>query len=631
MEVLDPVLDPELEDEINTKYGIRPVPFQVADRYQASLVNSYFDVLITYGDQYEVLGFRDLIEVKAINESELDVQLRNPEFDLTRAIKKVLYGFQEGGDLFANLNNPVRFVGYLSSDDRLPGALVEYRQVLDKVLDDLVAESGGRLTREIVDPEAGDGSLAGQIATDYGFQPMSTSLFDSETFYFYLTLTDGDTVVQIPLPEGLSEEATSRGFREGLKRFASGMLKSVALMVPETPPYYGMGGPAGNRFDQLAEFLRGDFEVISTRLQDGRVPEAADLLMVVDPQNLDDKQVFAMDQFLMRGGTVVLAASPFNVSPQEQSLNATRRESGLEDWLSHHGLTMTESFVMDPQNAAFPAPVRRQVGGFTFQELVLLDYPYFVDIRKDGMNQDVDFFSGLPQLTLTWASPIDASGAGGEARTATTLLESSPGSWLSEDLDVVPRITEQGLSAFHPEGEQGRHTLAVMLEGRFSSAFADRGSPLLQVPEEEGDIADEASGNETQDSGEPEDTLGVVSSVIDRSPESARLILIASNTYLEDQVLRWIGSAEGIIYPNTTQLMANIVDWTLEDRSLLAIRARGHFNRTLPPMDEAAQMLIEMLNYAFAVLGIGAVFLVHRRRLAGQRAKYQSWLVGGAS
>ena len=57
-----PAKDPEAEDEANNKYGIRPVPFQVADRYQSSLVNSYFDVLVQYGDQFEVLGFRDLIE-----------------------------------------------------------------------------------------------------------------------------------------------------------------------------------------------------------------------------------------------------------------------------------------------------------------------------------------------------------------------------------------------------------------------------------------------------------------------------------------------------------------------------------------------------------------------------------------
>ncbi|MGD8416840.1 MAG: Gldg family protein [Pseudomonadales bacterium] len=630
VEIIDPVTNPEVEDEINTKYGIRPVPFQVADRYQSSLVNSYFDVLITYGDQYEVLGFRDLIEVKVVGESDLDVQLRNPEFDITRSIKKVLYGFQAGGNLFASLNEPVHFVGYLSADDRLPQPLVDYRSVLSEAVEDLVKQSGGKLTMEFLDPEAGDGSLADKIASDYGFQPMSAGLFDANTFYFYLTLSDGDTVVQIPLPEGLSLEATKRGLQEGLKRFAHGMLKSVALLAPENPPYMGMGQPQGNRFEQLTDFLRGDFDVITTQLEDGVVPEAADMLMVVDPDHLSEKQVFAIDQFLMRGGTVALATSPFNASLQQQSLVASPRESGLSDWLEHMGISMDKSFVMDPQNAAFPAPVRRQVGGFSFQELVMLDYPYFVDVRGDGINDHVGFFTGLPQLTLTWASPIDASAAKDKGLNVTTLLQSSPESWHSDSMDVMPRITEQGLSGFRPEGDQGAEPLAVMVEGRFDSAFAGKRSPLLDEPDKEGDIKDKQKDAESDDA-DADNGMGVVSSVIDRSPESARIILFASNTFLADQILRLIGSAEGVIYSNTTQLMANVADWTLEDQSLLSIRSRGHFNRTLPPLDESVQLGVEILNYFLAVLGIAIVYGVHRRRLAKQRARYSAWLAGGAA
>ncbi|MEM8769219.1 MAG: Gldg family protein [Pseudomonadota bacterium] len=627
VEILDPIDDPALEDEINTKYGIRPVPFQVADRYQSSLMNSYFDVLITYGDQYEVLGFRDLIEVKVVGESELDVQLRNPEFDLTRAIKQVLFGFQGGDTIFANIADPVRFVGYFSADDRLPEQLIDYRGVLAGALEGLVAESDGRFSFEFLDPEAGDGSLALDIGVNYGFQPMALSLFDPETFYFYLTLTDGDTVVQIPLPEGLSAEATTRGIEEGLKRFASGLLKSVALVAPEAPPYMGMGQPpAGNQFQQLTEFLQADFDVELTQLEDGVVPDSAEVLFVVDPDSFQEKQVFAIDQFLMRGGTVVLATSPFNASLQQQSLVAMPRTSGLSDWLRHHGVTFDESFVMDPQNAAFPAPVTRQVGGFSFQELVMLDYPYFSDLRPpEGINEDVGFFAGIPQLTMSWSSPVRAEVPEAGARTVTTLLESAPGSWLSADLDVMPRITEAGLSAFAATGDVAAQPLAVMVEGRFESAFAGERSPLLAPPEAEGEI--EETDSEDEDA-EPEFIVG---SVIDRSPESARLIVFGSNTFLADQILRFIGSAEGVIYSNTTQLMANIVDWSLEDRSLLEIRGRGQFNRTLPPMEESSQLAVELANYGLAVLGIGLVFFIHRRRLAARQSAYGAWVAGGAS
>jgi ABC-2 type transport system permease protein len=89
-EFIDPMEKPDLEKEAGEKYGIKAVPFQVADKYQAGLVNSYFNVLVSYGDKFEVLGFDSLIEVKQGNETQLDVELRNPEYDITRAIKKVL-------------------------------------------------------------------------------------------------------------------------------------------------------------------------------------------------------------------------------------------------------------------------------------------------------------------------------------------------------------------------------------------------------------------------------------------------------------------------------------------------------------------------------------------------------------
>ncbi|MYK29950.1 MAG: hypothetical protein F4048_14970 [Gammaproteobacteria bacterium] len=71
-----------------------------------------------------------------------------------------------------------------------------------------------------------------------------------------------------------------------------------------------------------------------------------------------------------------------------------------------------------------------------------------------------------------------------------------------------------------------------------------------------------------------------------------------------------------------------MADWSLEDQTLLGIRARGNFNRTLPPLDEDQQALTEYLNYGFALAGIGAVFALQRRRAAKARQTYGGWLAG---
>jgi ABC-2 type transport system permease protein len=553
--------------------------------------------------------------------------LTNPEFDVTRSIKKVLFGFQGGSSLFDNITDPVEFIGYVSADVVLPEPLIELKNTLTSVLDELTIEGGQKFSARLVDPEAGDGQVAVDIAVQYGFQPMAASLFDETRFYFYLTLHNNtETVVQIPIPEALSAESLKRGIEEGLKRYASGLLKSVVLAVPESPPPYmqQQGMPPGNEFTQLQSFLINDFDLVSDDLQTGVVPAEADLLIVADPDGYTEQQVFAMDQFLMKGGTVVVATGAFAAQPTQGALTAVNRSSGVADWLRHNGVDVGETLVMDPQNSAFPVPITRQAGGFSFQDLVMLDYPYFVDVRGDGFNDDSPILAGLPQITLSWASPLTVTAADGVV--ATTLLSSSPESWLSADTNVMPRVDEQGLTGFVPTGEQSSHTLAVALEGRFTSYYSGQQSPLLAAAEE----AAEAESSEAEATDADAVELGIVTSVIERSPESARLLVFASNDFLADQTLRMIGSADGTLYGNSIQMLANVVDWALEDQNLIGIRARGNFNRTLPGMEIAQQSFIEYLNYALALLGVGVVMYVFRRRAKRQAEIQRGWFQGSA-
>ena len=98
--------------------------------------------------------------------------------------------------------------------------------------------------------------------------------------------------------------------------------------------------------------------------------------------------------------------------------------------------------------------------------------------------------------------------------------------------------------------------------------------------------------------------------MIKHSPESARIIVFSSNDFLSDNVLRLVGSAQQSEYLNSVQMVANAVDWSLEDSGLLSIRSRGHFNRTLPPMEQSTQVFWEYLNYGLALIALGIIALV---------------------
>jgi len=619
-EFVDPQMDPEMEAEANQKYNIKPVPFQVTDRYQAALVNSYFHLLVQYGDQFEVLGFRDLIELKQQRETGLEVELRNPEYELTRTIKKVMYGFQGGGNIFAALNKPVTLTAYISDDDKLPIFLREFRHQLLELAGSLETESDKKFSLKLLEPEADGGEVARQIEHDYGFQPMQAGLFDPQRFYFYLTLADGDQTLQVALPEEFNREALLRNITAAVKRFSDNYLKTVALAVPQQPanPYLAqLGMDPGKQFMALHQHLEANHNVRSIDLKEGRVPEEADILVVAAPQELDAKALFAIDQFLMKGGTVLLATSPYQVRFGRDNLVAGKNEGEVLQWLEHQGLRMEKKMVLDPRNQPFPIPVSRDVGGFTLQELRLVPYPYFIDVRESGLNSRSPMTSGLGHVMVNWASPIKVDPDKTKEGQTTWLLKSSPEAWTSDAVSLVPRIDRQGRSAFEPGDDPGEKLLAVALQGCFTSYFQGKESPLLSD--------DKGSGNESAD-GKPDKAQ--ISGVIDKSPESARLILFASADFLSDQTLQLAASVGGQQEFGALQLMENVIDWSLEDAGLLSIRGRGHYARTLRPLERETRMVIEYLNYGLVAAGLLLVYFLFRLQQRRTRRRYQHLLEG---
>lgn len=604
VEFINPQDHPELEQEAGQKYGIRPVPFQTASKYQSSVTNSYFDLLIQYGDEFEILTFRDLIEVKVVGEQDLEVELRNPEYDITRAIKKVLFSYQGGGDLFANLGRNVNFTAYMSSDASLPQELVSLKDDLKDILTQMKQNGKEGFSFEFVDPEV-DVQAVEMIQTEFGFQPMAASLFDERTFWYYMTLASGEQVVEIPLPEDLSKSGLQRSIDAGLKRFSSGFTKTVALSTPiSTPPMpqYGMMGQQGLQFNLLREILSKEHSVTVVDLENGRVSEQADILVVVAPESLSEKQLFGIDQFLMQGGTVVLAASPFKVGLQ-QALSLEKQPTGLEEWLKFHGILMEKSLVMDPQNSAFPVPVQRQVGGFTVQETKMVNYPYFVDIRSDGMNQESGLLGGLNQMTMNWASSITVDEEKNENRKIIRLLESSKGSWLTAEPEAQPNVQLYGEQGFAGGRDFSRQLVGVVVQGKFTSYFAGKPSPLLVKKEEEPQAAETEKGKEEKQ---------VITRQIDKSPDSARIILFSSSSFLSDTVLGIGSSVMRTGYLGPVQLVENSVDWSLEERGLLEIRGRSHFSRALLPMSKDLQLFWEYVNYGLAFFGLFLLWFIRK-------------------
>ena len=618
VELVDPHADQTIEEEAARKYGIRPIPFQMASRHESGVVNSYFHIVVSYGDQNETLDFQDLIEVKSSSSGDLDIVLKDPEYAITSTVKKVLGSFRAGGSPFDTLTGKVSFRGYISAQDKLPPELLELRSDLESVLAELQTQSAGRFSVTITDPEADGGRLGREINERYGFRPQLAGLDDRSAFWFSMLMLRSGEAIQVPLPEELGKEAARRTLIASLKRLAPGFLKTVALVIP-SPEL------ASSDYQYLGDALMQNNRVTNTDLSSGRVPEDADLLLVLAPTEFDERQVFAVDQFLMQGGSVFLATSTRDVQVAD-SFQVKAHRSGLEDWLAHHGLEVGSGMVMDPVNTALPVPVERYVGTVPVREIQHLPYPLFPDLREDQLNADNLITSGLDQLTVNWISPVSINtAASGGSRKSAVLLQSSDQSWVSRDASVVPDYKEFPGEGFAVSGDRAARTLAIAVEGGFNSYFKDKPSPLLAAarptPSAEASAVDAKNSAGGQSSGSL-----LATSVIEKSPPSARIILVGSNAFATDTVLTMASEGMGTLYTKPLEFMQNVIDWSLEDQGLLSIRGRSRFSQTLVPLRPDEQALWEYLNYGLALAALLGTWLWRRRSQRVSLARYQARL-----
>jgi ABC-2 type transport system permease protein len=641
-EFLDPTSDPEIEKEANQDYGIASIPFQFASRHEASVVNSYFDVLIRYGDQYETLSFQDLIEVE-VRGMDVAVRLRNLEYDLTRSIQKVVYGFQSLESVLARLPQEAHFTAFITRES-LPQGFEGLPEQIESVAKEIEERSGGRFHWEIVDPDA-EGSAFDRRALyeRYGFQPMALSLFSQQTFMMHLLLEVGEYRERIVPSDSQSEADIRNELVAALKRAGSGSLKTVG--------WAAAGGFGGLSFDTLRETLDQTYHVEDVDLASGRVPGQVDVLLVLDPRDQGEESRYAIDQFLMRGGSAIIATGSRSLEGGgRQGLAVSKHESGLDALLASYGVRVGSEVVLDQQNAAFPIPVERNLGGFTVREIQMLRYPAFVDVRPEQMDRDNPALAGLPGVVMHWASVVEAITPGppeedqeqdvegdaeeggsaeeageevaaeaaqepDEATAATVLLRSSEAAWLLEDYDAQPNFTFFPQLGWKSGEEMQSHSLAVSRVGPLASHYRDREAPEFDVEGGAGeDEPSEESDSEEDGDDEPAQRRG---DVIETSPERTRLVVLGSASFVSDFVANLAQQQGSDSHLANLQLIQNLVDWCLEDIDLLKIRSRGRYARLLAPTTAGLRQAVEWGNYGLAlvaVVAIGGATLRRRRQ-----------------
>ncbi len=627
VEFVDPLGDDALEKAAEDDYGISTIPFEFEGKNESSVINSYFTLLVKYGDQYETINLLDLLDVDRKPTGEVTVQLGNFEYEVTRTIKKVAEQFHSLDRLVAALPGKVTITGYFTPDS-LPPEMAKLPDELKKVTTDLSKSAGGKLSYSEVEPKTD--AQRQEIFDKYGIKPFVDPLGGSY-IYMHVLLDIGGKMQRLVLGKDASEADIRKALVDAIRRETPGYMKTVGLWAPK-----GFTMPAQNQFQKpqqipppqgfqtIDKLLSKDHEVVHVDLSSGQVPANVDLLVVAGPDHLTDKAQYAIDQFLMRGGTTIIFDGRFRLA-RSQRLSVNKVDTGLDDLLKSYGIEVPAKLVMDEQAESFAIPQVRQVRGRPVQVLHKVRYPYFPRIKRDGMGGPDVITAGLPGVVMMFGSPVEAVGGdAGDAQNKSkkdgkeaekgdktppppkreVLLSSSGDAWLSDGVEVLPDFNRYPEAGFGKpdklaKEDQGKFPLAVALTGSFTSHFADKGDPRL------------AGGTKSDDKTKKLDRT------LKQSPPGTRLVVVGSSVFVSDEsqlLAQLIGNDRP---KNNLSMFSNLVDWSLADSDSLSIRSRGKQVRTLDVADDARTKW-EGINYGIALLGlafIAGITFLQRRRL----------------
>ena len=229
-----------------------------------------------------------------------------------------------------------------------------------------------------------------------------------------------------------------------------------------------------NTYDLVENVLNKDYRLFTFNLTaPGFIPEVMKAFIVIKPTvGFSDEEKLKLDQYVMNGGKIIMFIDRLNAEMDslqiKNAVTAFDRDLKLNDLLFNYGVRINADLLMDLQCDYLPFDVN---GNGQFE---LLPWNYFPVIESKGnhpVNKGLGFVSGR------FVNSLDTVEAEGIKKTV--LLSSSA----NARTIGAPAIISGAENVNAPEDAKFRRSaipIAVLLEGKFRSPFANRLSQAMQ-------------------------------------------------------------------------------------------------------------------------------------------------------
>ncbi|MCD6460710.1 GldG family protein [bacterium] len=497
---------------------------------------------------------------------------KNKQYTVSPATKKILAGLDDivTIKLFFSKNLP-------------PVMAIQERRVKD-MLDEYRAYSKGKIVIKRIDP-ASDPKLEQQVRS-IGIPQVQMTFREKDNIevkngYLGIGIFYADKTEVLPIVQhidNLEYDLTS-----AIRKVTRNEIIKIGLLT----------GQGERDFSDEFSFIRGvldqQYDTVMVDLKNGLpIPEDVKLLIIAGPKkDFSKRDLFEIDQFVMRGGKLVVLFDTINID-FKRGLMATARKNNFSELLANYGIRVNTNLVLD-----------RYMDKLTYSEspdnriqyVTTVNYPYFVKAVKTNFDKDNPITRGLQSLTLPWISSVNIdSGKLADAK-ITRLIKSSEFAW-----ETKGRFNLNPKQQFNvPPDQEKQFDLAVIVTDKFKSMFEGKEIPAVEKSEQ-------------SDPNAPPPPDDSDRKIIAQSPQTQIFVMGSSYFITMDSLRRFSGN--GVFFMNA-------VDWMAQGDALIGIRSRSVEEYPIKDLSDAAKSGIKFINVfggsvLLVIIGF-AIFYLRRR------------------
>jgi ABC-type uncharacterized transport system involved in gliding motility auxiliary subunit len=455
--------------------------------------------------------------------------------------------------ILSKLEAPVRIrFYYTQGSNAVPVGLKTFAQRVEDLLNEYKAAANGKVIIERFNPEP-DSDAEDSAALDNVEGQMTNT---GEKFYLGLAVSFLEQKSAIPVLSPDRERLLEYDITRAIAQVAS--TKKAVVGVMSSLPV--LGRPLNPMSKQqptepwvIGSELKRLFDVRKVETDAKKIDDEIQVLLVIHPRNVMEDTEYAIDQFVMRGGKLIVFADPYAYFDQQPDMQnpfggSQAGQSALYNLFKAWGYELTLNQVIADLTYASGAGPR------------LL--PTLLSLPAEALNQDDVVMSQVGTLLVPFAGAFKGKPA--EGLTPTVLFHSSKNS-MPVDLIIATLSGEPSTRGFQPSGEA--FTLGMRLAGKFRSAFPNgRPEPMLRPGEKKSEP--------------PKDEKYLREAVAEN-----QVVLVGDVDMLSDGAAVEVQDVFGqkLVVPRNGNLafVQGLVEQFSGDQNLMGLRSRASFTRPL--------------------------------------------------